>query len=207
VAGTGIILDPSNGDGVVTITATGGGAGGEVDSITSGGTGLGVSNPTGAVVLTNTGVTSIVAGTGITASGSIGAVTLTAVYPAVSTTGLGGGSLGLTISGDRNAPTVISTDAALLMNIPVLAGSGNLCYVGYITNASWGFSNRLAFGAPYFNLLEPVTVPTYGVASVAITRPGSAGNLWRIVVTATANTTLATFPISMISFAANVTVA
>jgi hypothetical protein len=157
-------------------------------------------------VVANTGVTSLVAGTGITASSATGAVTLSAVYPAVSTTGLGGGSLGLTISGDRNAPTVISTDAALLMNIPVLAGSGNLCFVGYITNVSWGFSDRLALGAPYFNLLEPVTVPTYGVASVAITRPGSAGSVWRIVVTATANTTLATFPISMISFAANVTV-
>lgn len=79
VAGSGIILDPSNGDGVVTITATGGGGGGGgVTSILSGGAGMGVSNPDGAVTLTNTGVTSLIAGTNITVSGSVGAVTVSA---------------------------------------------------------------------------------------------------------------------------------
>lgn len=50
------------------------------------GTGIGVSGATGAVTISNTGVTSIVAGTNITISGSTGAVTINAS---------GGGSTGL----------------------------------------------------------------------------------------------------------------
>ena len=79
VAGANITLDPPTGEGVVTINATGGGGGG-VTEILSGGAGLGVSNPTGAVTLTNTGVTEIIAGTGISISGTTGAVTVTNTF-------------------------------------------------------------------------------------------------------------------------------
>lgn len=58
-----------NGDWV----AVGGGA---VDSV-SAGTGISVNSPTGAVVVTNAGVTSAVAGSGITVSSGTGAVTIT----------------------------------------------------------------------------------------------------------------------------------
>lgn len=78
VAGANITLDPPTGDGVVTITASGGGAGG-VTSVTSGGPGITCTPTTGAVVVDNTGVTSLVAGPGIAVSGTTGAVTVSTV--------------------------------------------------------------------------------------------------------------------------------
>lgn len=108
VAGSGIILDPSNGDGVVTITATGGGGGGGgVTSILSGGTGMGVSNPDGAVTLTNTGVISLIAGAGLAVSGSTGAVTVSATAPY--TTGSLNVSGNLTVSGNTLLTNVQGT--------------------------------------------------------------------------------------------------
>lgn len=65
------------------------------------GTGIGVSGATGAVTISNTGVTSIVAGTNITVSGSTGAVTINAT---------GGGSNYFTNSG---ASTFLSTGTNL----------------------------------------------------------------------------------------------
>jgi hypothetical protein len=76
VAGSGITLDPSTGEGVVTINASGGGGGG-VTSVTASGAGITASPTTGAVVLANTGVTSLVAGSGISVSSASGAVTVT----------------------------------------------------------------------------------------------------------------------------------
>lgn len=76
VAGTNITLDPSTGEGVVTINAAGGGGGG-VTSVTASGAGITATPTSGAVVVANTGVTSLVAGGGISLSGSTGAVTVT----------------------------------------------------------------------------------------------------------------------------------
>jgi hypothetical protein len=59
-----------------TLSSTGGG-GGAVAQVT-GGTGISVSPTTGNVVVTNTGVTSLISGAGITLSGATGAVTITA---------------------------------------------------------------------------------------------------------------------------------
>jgi hypothetical protein len=77
VAGSNIVLDPPTGEGVVTINATGGGGGGGVTSVTASGAGITATPTTGAVVVANTGVTSLVAGAGITLSGATGAVTVT----------------------------------------------------------------------------------------------------------------------------------
>jgi len=85
IAGSNVTISPSGGTGAVTINATGGG--GAVASVTASGAGITASPTTGAVVIANTGVTSIVAGTGITVSGGTGAVTINA-------TGGGGGSPG-----------------------------------------------------------------------------------------------------------------
>jgi hypothetical protein len=74
IAGSNITISPLNGQGAVTINATGSPG---VTSVTGSGAGLSVSGPTGAVVLANTGVTSLVAGPGITVSGATGAVTVT----------------------------------------------------------------------------------------------------------------------------------
>jgi hypothetical protein len=77
LAGSGITLSPASGLGAVTVTASGGG-GGAVASVTGSGAGISVTPTTGAVVVSNTGVTSLaVAGGGITTSGSAGALTLT----------------------------------------------------------------------------------------------------------------------------------
>lgn len=125
VAGTGIILDPSNGDGVVTITATGGGGGGGgVTSILSGGTGMGVSNPDGAVTLTNTGVTSLIAGAGLAVSGSTGAVTVSATAPY--TTGSLNVSGNLTVTGRMLSTNVQGTRASPLVLVPISGGTNAL---------------------------------------------------------------------------------
>ena len=76
IAGTNVTISPSGGTGAVTINATGGG--GAVASVTASGAGITASPATGAVVISNTGVTSIVAGSGITVSGGTGAVTINA---------------------------------------------------------------------------------------------------------------------------------
>ena len=85
VAGSNVTISPGGGTGVVTINAAGGG--GAVSSVTASGAGITATPTTGAVVVANTGVTSIVAGTGITVSGATGAVTINA-------TGGGGGTPG-----------------------------------------------------------------------------------------------------------------
>lgn len=82
VAGNNITISPGDGEGVVTINATGGGGGG-VTSISAVGAGIAVSAPTGVVNLSNTGVTSLIAGAGVTLSGATGDVTVSAPAAAV----------------------------------------------------------------------------------------------------------------------------
>jgi len=78
VAGTNVTLEPPTGLGVVTINASGGGGGSGVLSVTASGAGISAIPTTGAVVIENTGVTSIVAGTNVSISGTTGAVTINA---------------------------------------------------------------------------------------------------------------------------------
>jgi hypothetical protein len=75
LAGTNVTLTPSTGLGEVTINASGGG-GGAVSSVSGSGAGINVTPTSGAVVVSNTGVTSLVAGTNVNLSGSTGAVTV-----------------------------------------------------------------------------------------------------------------------------------
>lgn len=73
VAGTNVTISPTGGTGAVTINSSSSSA---VSSVTGSGSGINVTPTTGAVVISNTGVTSNIAGTGIGVSGSTGAVTI-----------------------------------------------------------------------------------------------------------------------------------
>ena len=73
--GTAANVLTSDGSAWVSQAPSGGGA---VSSVTGSGSGISVSPTTGAVVVSNTGVTSIVAGTNVTISGATGAVTINA---------------------------------------------------------------------------------------------------------------------------------
>ena len=103
-AGTGIAVSPTTGTPVIsntgvtsiiagsntTITSTGAAGTGAVTinaaaapvQAVNAGTGISVSATTGTPIISNTGVTSIIAGTNITTSGSSGAVTINASSPA-----------------------------------------------------------------------------------------------------------------------------
>jgi hypothetical protein len=79
-----------------------------VSSVTGSGAGISVSPTTGAVVVSNTGVTSIVAGTNISISGATGAVTVNSTnttYNIDASTATGGANLNLTGS-DATTDTV-----------------------------------------------------------------------------------------------------
>jgi len=106
VAGSGITLNPSTGEGVVTISASGGGGGG-VTSVTASGAGITASPTSGAVVLANTGVTSLIAGAGLAVSSASGAVTVSATAPY--TTGSLNVSGNLTVSGNTLLTNVQGT--------------------------------------------------------------------------------------------------
>lgn len=99
IAGTNVTITPTDGTGVVTVNASLSSA---VSSVTGSGSGINVSPTTGAVVVSNTGVTSLVAGTNITLSGSTGAVTITA-------TGGGTGSISTVSGTDSTSGTTPAT--------------------------------------------------------------------------------------------------
>lgn len=111
LAGSGITLSPASGLGAVTVTSTGGG-GGAVASVSGSGAGISVTPTTGAVVVSNTGATSIVAGTNVTISstgaGGTGAVTINA-------TGGGGGGAVSSVSGSGVGITVTPTTGAVVV--------------------------------------------------------------------------------------------
>lgn len=124
VAGSGITLDPSTGEGVVTINASGGAGG--VSSVTASGAGITASPTSGAVVLANTGVTSLVAGTGISLSGASGAVTVTNSFAS----GLPTLSYQTVAPTTNFSPTPVTADV-LKVTIPVnaLGAGGYICQV------------------------------------------------------------------------------
>jgi hypothetical protein len=104
-AGTGIGVGTSNTfttnqSGATTVTVTNSGVTSNVA-----GTGISVSGATGAVTITNSGVTSAVAGTGISVSGATGAVTIT--------------NSGVTsLAGTTNRITVSAGTGGVTLNLP-----------------------------------------------------------------------------------------
>lgn len=106
-----------------------------VSSVTGSGSGISVSPTTGAVVISNTGVTSNVAGTGISVSGATGAVTITntGVTSIVAGTGISiSGATGAvtvtnsgvtSVNGNTGAVTGIATTAQLASYLPLAGGT------------------------------------------------------------------------------------
>jgi hypothetical protein len=103
IAGSNITISPLNGQGAVTINATGGSGG--VSSVTASGAGITATPTSGAVVVANTGVTSVsVSGPGLTASTPSGAVSFTNT----GVTSLVAG-VGVSVSAASGAVTVSNT--------------------------------------------------------------------------------------------------
>lgn len=138
VAGSGITLDPATGEGVVTINATGGSGG--VSSVTASGDGITASPTSGAVVVANTGVTSMVAGAGISLSGATGAVTVT---------NTGANTLSVTrwLSGATPSLVNINTDMFILPGFNDSGGwitplaSDNTTFLLLLSNPAWNLNN------------------------------------------------------------------
>jgi hypothetical protein len=125
LAGANITLSPPDGLGVVTITAAGGGGPSGVQSVTATGSGLTANTTAGAVVLENTGVTSLTTppGSGITLAGSTGSVTVT--NSGVLSLAAGPG---IAVSGGVGDVTISSTGLPVFPNFQSL--SWNLSTVG-----------------------------------------------------------------------------
>ena len=108
-----------------------------VSSVSGSGAGISVSPTTGAVVVSNTGVTSNVAGTGISVSGATGAVTITNT----GVTSIVAGTA-ITISGATGAVTINNAGVTSLNgSTGALTGFATQAWVtsqGYITSASVG---------------------------------------------------------------------
>lgn len=106
LAGTNVTIFPTSGEGEVTINALGGGGGG-VTSVTASGPGIGATPTTGAVVLTNTGVTSVAAGAGIVVSAPTGALTISATPVAPTFVVIGPTGFDRTIVNEGVTPTAL----------------------------------------------------------------------------------------------------
>jgi hypothetical protein len=97
------------------------------------GTGIGVSAATGAVTITNNGVTSLANGGGITASASTGAVTLGSTATSVNTASA---IVARDASGNFGAGTITATltGAATTAGTVTTAAQGNITSVGILTS-------------------------------------------------------------------------
>jgi len=146
-AGTGIGVGTTNTftmnqSGATTVTVTNSGVTSNVA-----GTGISVSGATGAVTITNSGVTSAVAGTGISVSGATGAVTITNS----GVTSLAGTTNRITVSGATGAVTLnlpqdIHTGAS-----PTFAGLSltSVSTTGAtITNLTGAYQNTTVYDSP-----------------------------------------------------------
>ena len=115
-----------------------------VSSVTASGSGISASPTTGAVIISNTGVTSNVAGTGISVSGATGAVTITntgvtsvaagtGISVSASTGGVTITNAGVTsVNGNTGAVTGIITTSNYNSYSPTLTGGG--------ASGTWGIS-------------------------------------------------------------------
>lgn len=110
------------------------GSGGGVTSVTGSGSGITVSPTTGAVVVSNTGVTSNVAGTGISVSGATGAVTITNT----GVTSIIAGT-GISRSAATGAVTVTNTGVTSIVAGTNITISGSTGAVTINASSSGGF--------------------------------------------------------------------
>lgn len=147
------------------ISATGGG-GGAVASVSGSGAGISVSPTTGNVVVTNTGVTSLVAGPGVSVSAATGAITIT-------NTGVTAISTGVGLTGGP----ITSSGTIALNNTGVAAGSYTYSSIavdaqGRITGATSGTAPSTTVTAPAVNTGTAVE-PIIGVQTASIGQLGA----------------------------------
>jgi hypothetical protein len=142
VAGDGIILDPSTGEGVVTISVVGGGGGGDVTSIVAG-PGIGVSSPAGDVTVSNTGVTSLLAGSGISLSAATGTITVTNTGQSALATNM---LTNILLSQSGQTPTTVTQDF-IGCGLQISATVPNFA-TGCIANTSWNLQTDAFFYTP-----------------------------------------------------------
>ena len=167
VAGANVtVQETATGSGIFNISASGGGGGGAVASVTGNGPGISVSPTTGAVVVQNTGVTSLTGTTGnITVSGSSGAVTLNIGSNVL--TNVTAGNSGITVAGTGNTRSISAAVTGLT------AGAGvNL------TNNSGNFTieNTGVLGLTAgSNVTITETTPGSGNFTIASTGGGGGG--------------------------------
>jgi hypothetical protein len=148
--GTGLTSTPTNGQLLI-----GNGSGYTLGTIT-GSTGLSVSNGSGTISLTNTGVTSAVAGTGISVSGATGAVTITNAgvtsLIAGSNITISASTGAITISSSNPGGTVTSVDASggttgMTFTGGPITSSGTLTLGGTLAVANGGTGATTVAGA------------------------------------------------------------
>jgi hypothetical protein len=183
VAGANITLDPPTGEGVVTITAAGGGAGG-VTSVTSGGPGITCIPTTGAVVVDNTGVTSLVAGTAMSISGATGAVTVNnagvtslAAGPGIAVSAATGGvtvsTVGFPVFTGFQTFSFTGSGQVLVCNVTSNSGFVNVGGAGLFTAVASGYdlNGSITLTNPAWNAQ---TIVLGQLSGVAFTQGGSA---------------------------------
>jgi hypothetical protein len=196
VQGTGIVLSPSGGTGVVTISSTGGG--GSVSSVSGSGSGISVSPTTGAVVVQNTGVTSLTAGANVTLSGSAGAVTISATPGAGGVSQIvAGANVTISPSGGTGTVTINATGAGGGAVSSVSASGAGIAAsptTGAVVLTNTGVTSLVqGTGIAVSSSTGNVTVANTGVTSIVqgtgITVSGSTG---AVTISSTGGYTLPT---------------
>ena len=198
IAGTNIALSPTGGEGIVTVSATGGGGGGVTQVYA--GTAISVTGTTAYPIVNNTGVTSVTATDGVIATG-VGAVAITGNPQAMQSL-----DLNSTLYGVTNVPygtvTIVAgtayyswypltpgrTIATYNINVSAL-GVGGTAELGFYNDAS---SSPFYFTTPGTRLATLGTVSTASLGLKTITAstvlPGK--GIWVAVLALTANCTV-----------------
>jgi hypothetical protein len=164
VLGSGLVVNYAAG----TLNSTGGG-GGAVASIV-GGTGIGVSSPTGNVVLTNTGVTNLIAGSGISLTANTGSII-------VSSTASGGTVTTVNAGTGLTGGPITTSGTLSLSNTGVTAGSYTNANItvdlqGRITTASNGSAVTAVTGTLPISVTAGTT-PVVSIAAASTTNSGA----------------------------------
>lgn len=140
-----------------------GGGGGGVSSVTASGAGITASPTTGAVVVANTGVTSLIAGAGISVSSASGAVTVANTATAPSYNGFQ--TYSFTIGVD-NAIPVTGTCGTINLGTGNV-GDGPLLFQNATGGTGWNMIHRLVLTNASFNSNTRVIITNFRSASVS----------------------------------------